>query len=344
MLVKPHEAERTLARLNPAVRLYLFGGADDSANRSMAKQISDAMGADAERVDVTTSDLQKTPSLLADEGAAISLFGGARWVSLSINSGSGDDLVGPVENLLAAPVAGNPVVITVAGLTARSKLTKLAEGSSAAIVVITYEPDARSSAKSLGEVAEAQGLRLDRDTATALSAACNHDRGLIAQEVTKLALYLDAAPDRPKSATIADWNEIGAGIAEEDTGDAVNATFGGQLRDMAACLSDLESAGGLDIGLVRALALRAQLLARLRVDVEAGKSARQVVESQGKAIFWKEKDAITRQLDRWSAQRLARAITVLHGVERDLKSANKPGELLLRQTMLNFARAAARDN
>ena len=342
MLVKPHEADRVLARIDPAIRLYLFGGADDSANRAMRDKVAASLGAEAERVDVTQQRVKEDPALLADEAASISLFGGTRWVSLTIASGGGDDMAEAVQNLLSAPAAGNPVVMTVAGLTAKSKLTKLADTSKAAVVVVTYEPDARSSAKSLGDVAEALGLQLDRDTTRAVSEACSHDRGLIAQELTKLALYVDATPEAPRRAGMADWHAIGAGIAEEDMGDAINATFGGNLKALAQCLADLGRSGTLDIGLVRAMAIRAQLLARLRVDVEAGQSPSRVIEAQGKAIFWKEKEAVTRQLERWTAPRLAQAIVALHRLERDLKSAQKPGELLVRQTMLNFARFAAR--
>lgn len=342
MLIKPQEAERTLARPDPAVRLYLFGGADDSGNRAMRDAIAATLGAEAERVDVTQQRVKEDPAILADEAAAISLFGGNRWVSLTISSGSGDDMADAVQNLLAAPAAGNPVVITVAGLTAKSKLTKLAEGSKAAVGVVTYAPDARSSAKSLGDSAAALGLHIDREVTRAISEACSHDRGLIAQELAKLALYVDATPEQPRRASMEDWQAIGAGIAEEEMGDAINATFGGNLKLLAQCLADLGSAGTLDIGLVRAMAIRAQLLARLRVDVEGGQSPSRVIEAQGRAIFWKEKDAITRQLERWTAARLVQAITALHRLERDLKSAQKPGELLVRQTMLNFARFAAR--
>ena len=342
MLVKPHEADRVLARLDPTVRLFLFGGADDSANRAMRDKVAASLGAEAERVDVTQQRVKEDPALLADEAASISLFGGTRWVSVTIASGGGDDMAEAVQNLLSAPAAGNPVVMTVAGLTAKSKLTKLADTSKAAVVVVTYEPDARSSAKSMGDVAEALGLQLDRDTTRAVSEACSHDRGLIAQELAKLALYVDATPEAPRRAGMADWQAIGAGIAEEDMGDAINATFGGNLKTLAQCLADLGRSGTLDIGLVRAMAIRAQLLARLRVEVEGGQSPSRVIEAQGKAIFWKEKDAVTRQLERWTAPRLAQAITALHRLERDLKSAQKPGELLVRQTMLNFARFAAR--
>lgn len=342
MLLKPAAAAAALARPDPAIRLYVLGGEDESGSRAMQADLAKAMGADAERIDFTPAKLKEDPAALADEAASMSLFGGRRWISITIFSGGGDELVPAVENLLAAPAAGNPAVVIGGSLTARSKLVKLAEKHDAAIAVISYPPDARDADRLVAAIAAPLGLKPDREVARAIFDATSGDRGLIAREVEKLALYCDADPaGAPKSADLGDWQAIGADLPEEDVGVAVNIVLGGKLGELPALFATLEATGTSAIPLLRALSRRALQLAELRVGVEGGRSAGQVVEAAGKAIFWKEKDMIAAQLARWDPPRLARLIERLHGLERDLKAPDNAGTILLRAGLLDIARVAA---
>ena len=93
---------------------------------------------------------------------------------------------------------------------------------------------------------------------------------------------------------------------------------------------------------IRALAKRVQLLVRLARLVGEGGNAHAVVEAQGKAIFWKEKGGVERQLKRWSPGRLATLADRLLAAERAIKSPSSPGDILADVEMITIARAAAR--
>lgn len=339
MLLKGSAASNALTRPDPAIRLYVLGGEDEAGSRAMQADLAKAMGPDAERIDFTPAKLKDDPAALADEAASISLFGGRRWISITLFSGGGDELVAAAENLLAAPAAGNPAVIVGASLTARSKLVKLAEKHDAAVAVISYLPEIKDADRLVEAVAKPLGLRVDHNVALALFEATGGDRALMAREVEKLALYCDADPAAPRSADLGDWHAIGADLPEEDMAATVNAVLGGQLGDLPEAFATLEATSA--ITLIRALARRALQLAELRVAVEGGRSVGQVIDSAGKAIFWKEKSAIAMQLSRWDAPRLARLIDRLHGLERELKAPDNAGEILLRAGLLDIARVAA---
>jgi DNA polymerase-3 subunit delta len=341
MLLKAQGAARTLATLNPAIRLYVLAGPDESLSRSLMAVIARSVGKDAERIDFAPAKLKEDPALLADEAASISMFGGPRWICVTLFSGGGDDVLPAVENLLAAPAAGNPVVVIGGSMTGKSKLVKLAEKDPAAIAIIAYAPNAEDAARTAAELGTAEGMELSRDVVRAIASATGGDQGLMAQEIAKLALYVDATPGDKASVGIEAWRAIGADLPEEDMGAAVNLVFEGRLADLPELFITLQATGVADIRLVRALAIRAHLLARLRGAVEAGQSPRQVVEAQGKAIFFKEKDSIIRQLGKWDSPRLARLIERLHRLERDLKAPMNAETLLLRHTLADVARVAA---
>lgn len=341
MLLKGAAATRALARPDDAVRLYVLAGPDESGSRAMLADFAKAMGADAERVELTPGQLKDDPALLADEAAAIGLFGGRRWISVAVMSGGGDELVGACTNLLEAAAAGNPAVVVGGTLTGRSKLTKLAEKHPAAVAVISWLPDGATADGIAASIAEPLGLTLPREVAREITQATGGDRGLMAREIEKLALYLDAAPAERQRVEMDDWRAIGATLPEDDTDGAVNIVLGGRIAQLPGLFHKLETTGANMIPLLRALARRALMLAALRVHVENGQSPRQVVEAQGKAIFWKEKDAVMQQLGRWDAGSVARLIDRLHALERDLKAPDNTGNLLLRAGLLDIARAAS---
>ncbi len=341
MLLKGAAAVQALARPDPAIRLFVLGGEDEAGSRALQASLAAAMGGDAERIDLSPVRLREDPAALADEAASIGLFGGRRWISVAVSIGGGDELVTAAQNLLAAPAAGNPAVVVGASIGARSRLFKLAEGSALAVAVISYAPDARAAGPLVDAVATPLGLRLGKGVARAIFDAGAGDRGVIAREVEKLALYVDAAPDAPRTAELSDWAAIGAELSDEDIGDAIDIVLGGRMAALPAMLAGLEAGGASAIPLLRGLARRGLQLAELRASVDGGRSAGQVIETAGRAIFWKEKEAIAHQLARWDSARLARLIDRVVDLERAMKAPDNAGTLLLRAGLLDMARAAS---
>src|SRR3546814_3628752 len=135
--VKPADLERQ-TRLDPAVRFTLLTGPDEATMEAVAARLIGLAGKEAERLDLTGSQLSQDPSLLAAEAASMSLFLPARTIKLEL-TGSGDDRFAPVEALLAADPAINPVVATGASVTAKSKPVKMVEGSDYAVAAIRSE-------------------------------------------------------------------------------------------------------------------------------------------------------------------------------------------------------------
>jgi DNA polymerase III subunit delta len=341
MQLKGAAAARALAQPDPAIRLYVLGGPDESGSRAMMADFAKAMGADADRVDFTPARLKEDPALLSDEAAAIGLFGGRRWISVTLFSGGGDDVLAACEALLDAPAAGNAAIVVGAGITGKSKLAKLAEKHPAAMLAISYPPEGQDAARIADAIAAPLGLKLGRGVASAVIDATGGDRGLIAREIEKLALYCDADPAAPATAELDHWHAIGADLPEEDLGEAVNIILGGQLGALPALFATLEATGSADIRLLRALVRRAIELLQLRVHVDGGRAPGQVIESHGRGIFWKEKSHVTRQLGLWDASKVARLIERLHGLERELKTSDNAGTLLLRAGLLDITRVAA---
>ncbi|WOF43208.1 DNA polymerase III subunit delta [Sphingopyxis indica] len=338
--VKPAELER-LRQLDPAVRLILLTGPDEATMNALAARLVALAGEEAERLDLSSSQLSQDGALLAAEAASLSLFAGARVIRLEI-SGSGDDCLAAVDALLGADSAVNPVIATGASVTARSKLVKLVEGSDAGLAAICYQPDRRALVGIAIAAAEEQGLRLANAEAQLLVDLVSGDQALMRRELEKMALYLDAARDRQRQVTAADIAALGAASHEEDVSECINVALGGKLGDLPDMLTRAAAVGVAEIRIIRALAIRAGQLARLRAEVDGGAHPATVVSARSSGVFWKEQSAVTAQLHIWDSVRIARLMTRLLDCERALKASGTPGNVLFRKLMTDIAHQAAR--
>ncbi len=338
--IKPVEMAQALARPDPAIRFYLLAGEDEAGSRSLYQKLEAAMGPDAERVDLTSSQAKEDPALLAEEAASISLFGGARFIRLTIE-GSGDRAVDAVDTLLKADVAGNPVVALAGTLTPKAKLLKLADDSPLARACISYMPEDKDIGRIVQEIAREKYLWASPEVARMIGGMVGNDRTLIANELEKIALYLDASADNMLEVTHGTLQLLGAETLEEDISEAIDVTLGGNARMLQPMLTRMDATGVNEIRLIRALAIRVHQLAGLRVEVERGSSPHAVVEGT-RSIFWKDKPALKAQLALWDAPRLARIATRLYEAEQGIKASGTAGGILLRQLLAEIIRMGAR--
>lgn len=323
----------------PDIRLFFIFGPDESAVSAIAAEMSAALGPAGEAVDIESARLRGDPALLADEAASQSLFGGARHIRLTFNR---EEAIDAVENLLSANEAGNPVIATAGDLKKTSRLRKLVEASPRAMTHICYAPTEGEAIDQLLASAQGRGLRFDRNLAAQIVRYTGQDRRLAAMEIEKLALYYDAEPARPATVEPAAIALLAAETAEEDVSGLVNQVMGGEVKSLGREIVEARALGLDAIRVVRALQRRVALLAGLRAKVDKGGQPGSVVRG-AHGIFWKERDAYTQQVQRWTSPRLAGLNAHLLEIEARLMAAGAElGAVILEQELTRIARAAAR--
>jgi DNA polymerase-3 subunit delta len=338
--VKAKRAEMERALRSPSAwRFFLLYGPDEAGSQSLVKVAAEAAGPGAERVELTGAELKGDPARLADEAASISLFGGARYI---VVQPAGDECVAAVEALLDAPAAGNPVLLLSGALKPASKLLKLALARPAALALASYAPEGQEAERLVSEMARSEGLTVRTDVARRLAEACAGNRAMLALELQKLALYLDAGPDRPRPLDHEALDAVGAAAEEGDLSRVVDSVGSGDAAMLQAELLRLAGEGVDGIRLIRAVLRRMSLLARLRSQVDGGSSPAAVMASQGKSLFWKEKESVARQLSRWRSDGLARSVSRLLEAERQVKASGGLGPTAVDEELFAICRQAAR--
>lgn len=326
--------EKALDSGGGGVRIFLLYGPDEAGSRALLARLSRALGAEADRIDLSCAMLKEDIGRLAGEAASVSLFGGTSYIVLPVSGH--DDPIPAIDILLANDAATNPVVILAGAIKATSSLVKRLLPEPAAMCFEGHVPSERDLAEIAVALAREQGLRIDKETSQGLARLCGGDRAVLAREVEKLALFVDADPAAPQSASVVELDQISADNGESQLSDLNVAVFSGRPKEVARHISGLAEEGMEGIPLVRALSRRAIQLIRIKNDLESGKSAQQVLAP----VFWKERDAVEASARKWQHARLARAADRLLQAERDIKSSKSAGPILAEAEMIAIARAA----
>jgi DNA polymerase-3 subunit delta len=337
-LVRPAKGTlgKALDRPDPAIRFYLFYGPDEGQSRAHGERLLKAL--EAEKAAIAAQSAKADPALLADEAAAIGLFGGKRALWLEP---AGDEIAMAIDALLEAPSIESPVIAIGGALRKTSPLVKLAEEDAHALAHISYELGERDAERVVEELAREEGLRLGPGIAARIAGATGNERGIIAQELVKLALHAGATPDHPKTIERDILDEIGAG-AEGDWMRLGDLALAGDLARLSHEL-DASAADADPVTLVRALQRRLLMLAPIRARVDRGARPHDAVTSAGKAVFFKEKDLVIRLVSLWDSEALARALERSGALERKLMSADSPPPAdALEEELVAIARTARR--
>jgi DNA polymerase-3 subunit delta len=330
---------RTLARSldspDADIRFYLFHGYDPAQSRAHAERL--LKGLRAEKADIAAASLKGAPATLADEAGAIGLFGGKRalWIEPA-----GEEIAEAAEALLQANAAESPTIAVAGVLRKTSKLLQLAEAHPLAFAHQSYELSERDAEQLVEALGMQEGLRLAPGVTAQIAAAANGERGIIAQELAKLALYLGASPEVPALVDPEALEAVGAG----SEGEWIHLGDVALSGDSAAVADGFAGAAAIEpISLLRASQRRIQMLAPLRAKVDEGRRPGDVVASAGKSVFFKEKELVTKLLAIWDSEALARISERLGALERRLMRSDSPPDIeAVGEELVAIARVARR--
>ena len=322
-------------------RVWFFCGSDDAGIEAAAQRIVGLLPDAGERVELAGADLKRDPLRLDDEARSNSLFGGSRHIWLRA---TGDEAHDALAILIAAEAECCPVLVLASGATDKSRSAKLLAARDDAVVVLFYPPDLRSVTTVVREMADAAGLRLGGDLAEHIARTCGLDSRIAQSEITKLALYLDASPQSPRSVDKAALAAIGAGTEEDGFAPLVNAVLGGDRTRLADELRRMRELELNPVGLLLAFERRAAQLAGLAGKLGPRGDVAALIESEKAArrIFWKDAVELAGQLHKWRGNKLERLVSRLMELHRALLGNSQNAELLLAQGLAEITRAAAR--
>lgn len=328
------------ARAAREAKVFFFCGPDEAGAQDAAESIVALLPDPGERIELAGAELRRDPVRLGDEARSTSLFGDTRhiWVRAS-----GDEAHDAVENLLAGEAEACPVLVIASSATDKARTAKLLANRPDGLVAMFYPPDLRSVTETVRGMGDSAGVRLSGDLAERIARAAALDTRLAQSEVTKLALYLDATKEAPRTADPAALDAVGARTEDDGFTSLVNAVLAGETAKLAGELHRMRELGLSPVGLLLAFERRAAQLAQLAGKLGPRGNPVELVDAEAAArrVFWKDKRDLIAQLRIWRGRKLARLVDRLVELHRALLANSQTAELLLAQGLAEIARAAA---
>jgi DNA polymerase-3 subunit delta len=350
MKITPAQTNAFLQKPDPAARVILVYGPDAGLVRErvegLAKKIVPDINDPFRTASLSSAAVAENAARLYDEMAAQALGGGSRLVRIQ----AATEAVAPaLAALLNDPPAADSVLLIEGGdLDKRSKLRGLCENDGGAAAIPCYVEDGAARSRAIGDILQAENLRVDRDALALLAAILPPDRMAMRSELEKLALYVGAAktdvtPARSaQSATartvaLADVEAIvqDAGSAELD--DLVFAVGGGDARQAATLLDRLWEEQTSPVAILRGAGRHFLRLQIARYHLDKGQSAGDAIKKLQPPVFWKHADSMAAQVRRWPASKIDAALQRLFEAEAAVKRSGTPDEALTAQLLLRLA-------
>ena len=323
--------------------VFFFCGQDEAGASAAADKIAAMLPDPGERVELAGADLRRDPVLLGDEARSTSLFGGSRHIYVRA---SGEEAHDALKILLetkdGSEVEACPVLVVATSATDKSRTAKLLEKRGDCLVAMFYPPDLVSVTASVRQMADSAGVRLGGDLAERIARASGLDVRLAQSEITKLATYLDASPQSPRTADADALDAVGARTEEEGFMPLVNVVLSGETGRLSGELKRMRDMSLNPVGLLLAFERRVAQLAQLAAELGPRKDIARLLEEETRArrVFFRDKRDLAVQLRRWQGKRLERLVERLVALHRTLLSNNQASELFLAQELAEIARAA----
>jgi DNA polymerase-3 subunit delta len=325
-----------LRERDPAIAAILIYGADLGAVREQAVKVIEAHGIRPDDpfnpVIIADQALTADPGMLADEIAAIPMFGGRRvvWVR-----DAGQGLAKAMEPLLDHAASG--LVVAESGPLAKSaKLRQLFERSSAALAVALYDDAAKDYDGLIAEVLSKAGLELADHASHHLKDLLGTDRRLARSELDKLALFAHGR----RQIDVTDIDAVCGDTASATLDEALDRAFEGETIAAARALARLAAAGESGTRILSAAIQALAALDRFRAEIDSGGSLDQVLRTARPPVFFQRQASLRRQLRLWDAAALASAAATVHAALTDIRQRPALEATIAERTVLALARRA----
>lgn len=337
MIVKNHEADRYVAAAPKDLRMALLFGPDaglvqERAERLLKTVVSDIN--DAFNVaELSEETLLDDPARLADEAAAISMFGGRRVIRVR---GAGNDLAELFDSFLDDPKGDSLIVVEAGDLARTSALRKLFEAHDSAVAIPCYADSERDLYEVVRDGLRAQGLTITADALNEAVSRLGSDRGVTRRELEKLILYAQNA----EQVTIEDVRAV---IGDESQARIERACDAAASGDFAGLDMELERLWASDTNpaqLIRAALSHFQGLLGVRERLARGEKLETAMRQLRPPVHFSRTSLFKEQLQAWSQEQLGAALDMLWEAESLSRMTAVPAQAACARCLMNIAAMA----
>ena len=341
MKITPAQIERFLRSPDPKTPVVMIYGPDEGLVRersaSLIQSVLDDPNDPFRLSDLAADQVKSDPAILVDEARALCLMGGRRVVRVRQ---AGDALRAACKSLLELDAIDALVVLECGDLGRASSLRKQVEQASNAAAIPCYRDEGRDLGNLIDRLLKERGLRPDGEAKTYLIEHLGGDRAVTRAELDKLALFVDASAETPKTIGFDDVAGVVGDSAAVGLDDLAHATTLGNSKAVDRCLNRLLGEGQAPVRLIRTLLNHVTRLRRLALLIDRGETVDRAISQARPPIHFRRKADVKTSLRRWNGARLQSAQARLLSAEMACKTSGQPDALLCREALFSICQSA----
>ena len=346
ILSKRPEIDRFLKAPDPAVRAAVIHGKDRSGVAERAEILCRTVTPDLNdpfNVTVLTdSDIDGDETRLEEALTALSMMGGRRLVRVRLSTfKAGVDKAVAAAVKIHAEGGYNPdamLVVEADQLGRESALRKTAEKETGAVGIVCYEDETGDVARMVREALAADKVGLTSDALDRFVARLPRERGLMRQEIERLALFVG-----PGSGRSIDLEELETHLGVEpdaSLSDAALQAFGARPGPAQSALRRAFAEGESSVLAVRSAAIHLGKLRRINILQANGANAKEAAKAAD--VFRKQEAEMLRQARSWRLEALDETLDSINTADVATKTTGMPDQLIAERLLLEIAGKARR--
>ncbi len=353
MKLQAYKVAGFVSTLTPATTpaLILVYGPDQGGVRETSKAIvAKFLGTDydpLQYVGFTDTQLAGQPGMVADEAAALPMFGDHKLVLVSGAGGAAPEAaelyLEKGGEMPSASLGASLVIFEGGNLKPSAPLRKLAEAHPHAMALPCYPLEARDIAKLVRAFLEKENYRIEAQALDMIAARLGTDRGIIQRELERLVLFKGPL-DKNATAGMISVDDVDAALADQTQAGfdrLIDNVALGRLDAADRALARLSEAGTHPASALVPMRLHFQTLHLALGLMEKGTPPTQALSAFKPPLNFRRKPMVEEQFRLWSARKCARALTILNEAEATCRgAATGLSHAHAGQALLRIARAA----
>ena len=323
MIVKSYELDKIKNNLN----FFLFYGKNEGLKNQHIKQLL-GKNNNSNVIKYDEKEILENEDIFFESILSNSLFENEK--SIVINRGT-DKINEIIINLIERNIDGITIIINANVLEKKSKLRKLFEKEKNLACIATY-PDTNEILSNLAlAFFKKIKISISQQNINLIVDKCGGDRLNLENELEKIKIY----STKKKSISSEEISKL-INLSENHTFyELIDNCLAKNANKTLNILNENNFSNEDCIIILRTFLLKAKKILNLSIEYNKNKDINQTINSARPPIFWKEKDIVKTQLNKWTPEKIRELIYLINDIELQIKKNYNNSILLVTDFILN---------
>ena len=239
-----------------------------------------------------------------------------------------------IEDLIDRNLSNIKIIINAVILEKRSKLRSLFEKEKDLICIPTYPDNNETLSKLTAVFFRKEKISISQQNINLIVEKCNGDRINLKNELNKIKNYA-GEKKQISSHQILKLINLSENYASSEL---IDYCLAKNTNKTISILNENIYNSDECIIILRTFLSKAKRILKLAIEFEINKNLNQTINSAKPPIFWKDKDIVKIQLDKWKPKKIKELISNINDIELEIKKNYNNSILILTNFILEKSR------